>query len=279
MQQAIYMKNNSSSRTPLSSLVDSSVSASSPNMTNMSGNPLSDFSDLSLKDHHQSRFETTWKRPAFNNKDIDQDSVFRATSGKQDMSWNKQQDSWKQESSSWSGLANEGSLGGGSWSDGSDMFKDQTSSEPNQTPSSATFSPPSLMGDLGVPEFEPGKPWKGSSQLKSIEDDPHMTPGSVNRSPLSVSFNWSSKVSPTEATANNESLNHLSSMFSGTWAFSTPSSTSAFSDPLKTTSQVPSSWSSSSFGDNGMTDSLWGNNSSVGKTRGPPPGLSPPTGQ
>ena len=30
-----------------------------------------------------------------------------------------------------------------------------------------------------VPEFEPGKPWKGSV-LKSVEDDPTMTPGSVS---------------------------------------------------------------------------------------------------
>ncbi|XP_013199683.1 protein Gawky isoform X1 [Amyelois transitella] len=36
-----------------------------------------------------------------------------------------------------------------------------------------------------VPEFEPGKPWKGN-QMKSAEDDPAMTPGSVVRSPLSL---------------------------------------------------------------------------------------------
>ncbi|XP_022121163.2 protein Gawky isoform X1 [Pieris rapae] len=36
-----------------------------------------------------------------------------------------------------------------------------------------------------VPEFEPGKPWKGN-QLKTVEDDPAMTPGSVVRSPLSL---------------------------------------------------------------------------------------------
>lgn len=36
-----------------------------------------------------------------------------------------------------------------------------------------------------VPEFEPGKPWKGN-QMKSVEEDPAMTPGSVVRSPLSL---------------------------------------------------------------------------------------------
>jgi trinucleotide repeat-containing gene 6 protein len=30
-----------------------------------------------------------------------------------------------------------------------------------------------------VPEFEPGKPWKGTQILKSVDDDPTLTPGSV----------------------------------------------------------------------------------------------------
>jgi len=37
-----------------------------------------------------------------------------------------------------------------------------------------------------VPEFEPGKPWKGTQILKSVDDDPTLTPGSVVRSPLSL---------------------------------------------------------------------------------------------
>ncbi|XP_053673775.1 protein Gawky-like [Anopheles nili] len=36
-----------------------------------------------------------------------------------------------------------------------------------------------------VPEFEPGKPWKGT-QATRIEDDPTITPGSVARNPLSI---------------------------------------------------------------------------------------------
>lgn len=31
-----------------------------------------------------------------------------------------------------------------------------------------------------VPEFEPGKPWKGTSMIKSVDDDPTLTPGSVS---------------------------------------------------------------------------------------------------
>lgn len=223
----------------------SSVSVNEGNMT-----PLNDFADLSLKDQGSSRFETTWKR-SFDSKESDSDVFSRAPGGKTD----------------WSGME--------SWSEGNDsLFKEQGSSQ-------ATAAPPVFMADLGVPEFEPGKPWKGSSQLKSIEDDPHMTPGSVNRSPLSVSFdNWSSKVSPTEVTANNESsLNPLSLASSGTWSFSTPSSTAFSADPLKSKAVVtaPSSSSWTSIGE--TSDSLWSNNTSaanntsVPKTR-PPPGLS-----
>lgn len=30
-----------------------------------------------------------------------------------------------------------------------------------------------------VPEFEPGKPWKGTQIMKTVDDDPTLTPGSV----------------------------------------------------------------------------------------------------
>lgn len=30
-----------------------------------------------------------------------------------------------------------------------------------------------------VPEFEPGKPWKGTQIMTSVENDPTLTPGSV----------------------------------------------------------------------------------------------------
>ncbi|KAG9508857.1 Protein Gawky, partial [Fragariocoptes setiger] len=33
-----------------------------------------------------------------------------------------------------------------------------------------------------VPEFEPGKPWRGSMLMKNVEDDPTITPGSIARS-------------------------------------------------------------------------------------------------
>lgn len=83
---------------------------------------------------------------------------------------------------------------------------------PPQLPPATAFT------DL-VPEFEPGKPWKGS-QIKTIEDDPSITPGSVARSPLSISaakesdlFSTSSKTSPTD-------LQPLS-LVSATWCYNT----------------------------------------------------------
>jgi hypothetical protein len=45
----------------------------------------------------------------------------------------------------------------------------------------------SLTIDDAIPEFVPGKPWPGITQ-KSVEDDPHITPGSFSRS-LSLSVN------------------------------------------------------------------------------------------
>ncbi|XP_032519907.2 protein Gawky [Danaus plexippus] len=62
------------------------------------------------------------------------------------------------------------------WGDGSDVAdgKDAWPSHPSHPPAY----------DL-VPEFEPGKPWKGN-QMKNVEDDPAMTPGSVVRSPISL---------------------------------------------------------------------------------------------
>lgn len=55
------------------------------------------------------------------------------------------------------------------------------------TPTNTSISVIGGSGSLGlsdvIPEFVPGKPWQGLS--KSVEDDPHITPGSISRS-LSV---------------------------------------------------------------------------------------------
>ena len=138
------------------------------------------------------------------------------------------------------------------------------------------------LNDL-VPEFEPGKPWKGNSSLKNIEDDPTITPGSVNRSPLSINtikdplFNWPSKLSPGTP---NSSADSLLSLSSSTWAFTPPSNSHIYntvdSNKPKNNLKSPSNWGAlnAELQLNACTDNLW-RDGSVSKTRGPPPGLTP----
>uniref|UniRef100_A0A182S860 GW182 middle domain-containing protein n=1 Tax=Anopheles maculatus TaxID=74869 RepID=A0A182S860_9DIPT len=101
--------------------------------------------------------------------------------------------------------------------------KDWTTANNTSSQDSSAFT------DL-VPEFEPGKPWKGT-QLK-IEDDPSITPGSVARSPLSIATAKDSelfggvasvteKTSPIAADAGGLNLT------SSAWSFNTASLTSA----------------------------------------------------
>uniref|UniRef100_A0A6P7FND2 Protein Gawky n=1 Tax=Diabrotica virgifera virgifera TaxID=50390 RepID=A0A6P7FND2_DIAVI len=133
----------------------------------------------------------------------------------------------------------------------------------------STTTQPSLT-DL-VPEFEPGKPWKGN-QIK-IEDDPSITPGSVVRSPLSIAtikdnelFNMNPSKSP-PATDGIQSL----SLSSSTWSFN-PSGTSTSSAFTSPPGKLPTS---KALGDlnpsTAVTSELWGAPKS---SRGPPPGLS-----
>lgn len=110
-----------------------------------------------------------------------------------------------------------------------------------------------------VPEFQPGKPWKGSSQLKQFEDDPTLTPGNANAS-------WARP-------------NELAFQSSQTWAFgSLRGSDSSSSGPFK-----PSEWDSIGSSVNGATTSpgsspieqLWNrSDASLSKSRGPPPGMA-----
>lgn len=128
---------------------------------------------------------------------------------------------------------------------------------------------PSLT-DL-VPEFEPGKPWKGT-QIKSIEDDPSITPGSVVRSPLSIATikdNELFNMNPNKSPPLGDSIQPLS-LSSSTWSFNPPSSTSTMiSSPQN---KLPTT--KGTLGDlntpTAVTSELWG----APKPRGPPPGLS-----
>uniref|UniRef100_A0A1I8NHN0 UBA domain-containing protein n=1 Tax=Musca domestica TaxID=7370 RepID=A0A1I8NHN0_MUSDO len=145
----------------------------------------------------------------------------------------------------------------GTWSTGrniNDGWPDHTNDSENKDWSVGHASAATAYTDL-VQEFEPGKPWKGS-QIKSIEDDPSITPGSVARSPLAINAtpkdadifaNATSKNSPTD-------LPTLGLTTSSTWSFNPPNNNQNFQSWSDTTQQE-----------------IW---SSMNKTsRGPPPGL------
>ncbi|XP_076337193.1 protein Gawky-like isoform X3 [Tachypleus tridentatus] len=126
-----------------------------------------------------------------------------------------------------------------------------------------------------VTEFEPGKPWKGTSQMKNIEDDPHVTPGSVARSPLSLNtikdsdlFSWPTKSSPSSTNGSDILVSSLTSSLPGTnncWTFNPPTSQSSSSSNKQ--ANLKSGW-----GALGSGSDVWG--APTFKTRGPPPGLS-----
>ncbi|CAM1318662.1 Uncharacterised protein g6992 [Pycnogonum litorale] len=139
-----------------------------------------------------------------------------------------------------------------------------------------------------VNEFEPGKPWKGV--MKNVEDDPHMTPGSVARSPLSLNaikdsdalFNMStvSKASPVGPNSNSQStgLAPSLSLSSSTWSFtSSAAPASSLSNSMYSSSAVrgknpmqnQKNWSEPGM-HNHFTSEVWGSST---KTR-PPPGLT-----
>ncbi|XP_054718989.1 LOW QUALITY PROTEIN: protein Gawky-like [Uloborus diversus] len=149
------------------------------------------------------------------------------------------------------------SIGNGQSSDNKDSTGPTTASGSSHSSYNLT--------DL-VPEFEPGKPWKGT-QLKNIEDDPHITPGSIARSPLSVynikesNLFWPSKTSPA-----NTSSETAGSLTSSTWVFNpaTSASHNSSNGTAKPGNGKPS-WGSD-FGP-GSSD-LWG---SLSKSRNPPP--------
>jgi len=60
-----------------------------------------------------------------------------------------------------------------------------TASDKNADGSSQQLPEGSLPSNLEIEEFVPGKPWQGPS-MRSVEDDPYITPGSVTRSGISA---------------------------------------------------------------------------------------------
>ncbi len=254
--------------------------------------------DRDLGSQALSRFQTTWKQPNFNKEDkqninnMPMASIpndFSRAPGplpKQNNNMMSRSDipNWPgfggNEDSGWPSDVNINSISGGNSQKLNDLKEMSNSLSSTIQPS---VQDAYNLNDL-VPEFEPGKPWKGNSSLKSIEDDPTITPGSVNRSPLSINtikdpmlFNWPTKLSPGTPISSADSLASLS-LSSSTWAFTPPSNSHIYSSVENNTK--PKNMKSPGWGTmnaelqiNSCTDNLW--SGAVSKTRGPPPGLAP----
>uniref|UniRef100_A0A0A9Y428 Protein Gawky n=1 Tax=Lygus hesperus TaxID=30085 RepID=A0A0A9Y428_LYGHE len=264
------------------------------------------FSDLSLKDTHGENrlpFQSTstsqqsrlnqWKLPALD-KDSDigtagQDfsrapgTTTKATPGNSSPNMNPL---LGQPDGTWSSVSRNNCDTG--WPDSG---TDDSSSK--DWPSS-TQPPSQAFSDL-VPEFEPGKPWKGNP-LKSIEDDPSLTPGSVMPSPLSIpslkdtqilssSASMQGKASPTTSSSLDLCPLPLSS---STWSFNPPVSSTSDLFASGGLSKLSGGKSvNSSAGGGASTGATWSEgNATPGQPGGagsselwappkrPPPGLS-----
>ncbi|XP_052899153.1 protein Gawky-like [Anopheles moucheti] len=182
----------------------------------------------------------------------------------------------------------------GTWTTGrtnlADGWPEQTGDTDSKDWTTTTNTSPqdnSAFTDL-VPEFEPGKPWKGT-QLK-IEDDPSITPGSVARSPLSIAtakdselFGGVGGTSVTEKTSPIPADGGGLNLTSSAWSFNTASLTSVAGGTGGNKPMAGKSvWSDSSSAGGGSNVAV---SSSAGvdvwcapivkpsATRGPPPGL------
>ncbi|KAK2711366.1 protein Gawky-like isoform X2 [Artemia franciscana] len=225
--------------------------------------------NMAVQEGHSSQSRLgTWKLPSLDSKESDYAMDFMRAPGSAGAG------KFNSPSDTWSTLSRNTSESG--WPDStasevgtaSDSGKDTWSSVPNQQAYSS-------ISDL-VPEFEPGKPWKGHP-IKSVDDDPTLTPGQFALSSLKDSDIFQSgKQSPSQQPSVTGDFTPLTSLSSNAWSFSTTTSTSttpAFGGGL------------GKFGGNGGTKSTWAdttpssadlwNAGSVkgGASRGPPPGI------
>ncbi|XP_055714546.1 protein Gawky isoform X2 [Phlebotomus papatasi] len=264
-QQAIYVKQQQSSHSATSG-GDFVLRSQHDPIATLQGN----FSEIALnKQQEQPPYQTTttqqsrlnqWKLGALE-KDGDTDfSRAPGTTSKATLSTTS------------STMGSLGLQGDGTWSTGrnvSDGWPDASVIESDASkdwPTGQT-SPSAAFTDL-VPEFEPGKPWKGT-QMKTIEEDPSITPGSVARSPLSITakesdlFTGSSKTSPTDM--------QPISLSSSTWSFNPSANQQNFTSTAKLGTKS-NSWSEHMGQPSQTTSELWGVPVSKA-SRGPPPGL------
>lgn len=122
------------------------------------------------------------------------------------------------------------------------------------------------LDSFGIPEFEPGKPWKGPG-MKNPDDDPNLTPGSMAPAPLDI--NALSKATSAVNLQSSSAENSLG-LTSSTWSFGGSGS------ELKPTSSKADAWNQPSLATTAsssnltpMGQDLWGK-SATGRT---PPGM------
>jgi trinucleotide repeat-containing gene 6 protein len=115
------------------------------------------------------------------------------------------------------------------------------------------------IDSFGIPEFEPGKPWKGPG-LKNPDDDPTLTPGSV--APTAI------EIMAKNSHSNSNSSNTGSTLMENTLGLTSP--TWSFNNPTSGDNKPKDSWGSNSNATSSLTpmgQDLWGKS---GRT---PPGL------
>jgi trinucleotide repeat-containing gene 6 protein len=128
------------------------------------------------------------------------------------------------------------------------------------------------LDNFGIPEFEPGKPWKGPG-LKNPDDDPTLTPGSVAPTALQIDPLSKSAVSSSNNSISvTSAIENTLGLTSPTWSFgntksdmipktsvAAPTAADAWGAPSSSSSLTP------------MGQDLWGK---AGRTTGSgPPGL------
>lgn len=172
------------------------------------------------------------------------------------------------------------------WSVNATAVSGWPSSDGPMSTSTADSKESHHIADSSIAEFEPGKPWKGFGAQKNIEDDPHITPGSVARS-LSVNTIKEPEiilrnVSSVPSSGSNDTKTSPADMSftSSTWSYTpglpSQSNTSAFS---KVPNKASGNWTGdppSTHPPTSLTSELWGapyppkNNPAANR---PPPGF------
>jgi len=135
-------------------------------------------------------------------------------------------------------------LDNGPWSNGqgNSGWPDSSGDKPANTSNSTDDD------NFGIPEFVPGKAWKGAAQMKDPTEDPTMTPGSVASSAIIAPLTSTEKTTSSAADTNH-------SLSSSTWSLSTPT-TKEVSGGSKDSWGLPTSSSSNTLTE--MGQNLWG---------------------